>query len=57
MELHAVFRHEASGALLVIGQLYRLGEKSEFLATFDDMLRFPYQPGQQLPSTPGLERA
>lgn len=45
MELHAVFRNDASGDLAVIGMLYDVGEENEFLALFDD--RLPVKKGDE----------
>ena len=38
MEMHAVFRDEVTGNLVVIGQLFKIGRKSKFLANFSDKL-------------------
>lgn len=46
MELHAVFRNEASGNLAVIGMLYEIGKENEFLALFDD--RLPVKKGDEV---------
>jgi carbonic anhydrase len=38
MELHAVFRHNATGSLAVLALLFELGRESEFLAGFANLL-------------------
>lgn len=38
MEMHAVFRDELTGNLVVIVQLFRIGRENTFLAEFDDEL-------------------
>lgn len=55
MELHAVFQNAATGKIVVIAQLYRLGAKNAFLDTFDHLL--PVKSGDHASSTAAVNLA